>query len=113
LRKILRYLVMIPAALLLVVLALANRHPVSLSLDPFGMNLPGLTFEMPLFLPIFVAAILGVVLGGSALWLGQARFRRAARLHKREADRLRSEAQSLRESAAQASGIPASLLGRR
>ena len=47
---------------------------------------PGIT--VPLFrLIVFAAAAIGVVIGGSAVWLAQGRHRKAARLNAREAAR--------------------------
>jgi len=68
------WIIAIPAALCAIWIALANRHAVVLSLDPFSQDSPALTVEMPLYLLLFLAVLLGVVLGGLAIG-----FRRVAR----------------------------------
>lgn len=112
-RSLMRWLVMIPVGLVLILLALANRHAVVLSLDPFGQQAAGLSLSVPLFVVILLSMMAGVLVGGIALWIGQGRHRRAARLHKREAERLRREAETLKANVAEQTGVPVTLLGRR
>jgi uncharacterized integral membrane protein len=64
----------VPVALAAVWIALANRAPVILSLDPFSQESPAISVEMPLYLLLFAAVLIGVLLGGLAIG-----FRRAAR----------------------------------
>ncbi len=112
-RTLLRLIVMVPAGLVLLLLALANRKPIVLSLDPFGGDTPGLSISVPLFVVIFLSVIVGVLVGGVALWFGQGRHRRAAKLHKREVERLRREADTLKTNVSEQTGVPMALLGRR
>jgi uncharacterized integral membrane protein len=74
-----------------VVFAVANRHLVTVSFDPFNSNDPALGVTLPLFVVIIAVAILGVVAGGSATWFGQRRWRRAARQHEADARELRAQ----------------------
>ncbi len=76
-------------------LAVANRHSVQLVADPFGAD-PAFTLDVPLFLVVFGALIAGVVLGGVAVWLSQARWRRAARRSAREARTANAQVEALR-----------------
>jgi uncharacterized integral membrane protein len=76
-RKFLNAIVWIPLAVILVVFAVANRHLITVSFDPFNSNDPALGITLPLFVVIIAVAILGVVAGGSATWFGQRRWRRA------------------------------------
>jgi uncharacterized integral membrane protein len=99
-RKFLNAVVLIPLGVILVVFAVANRHMVTVSFDPFNSSDTVLGFTMPLFAVIIAVAILGVVAGGSATWLGQRRWRRAARQHEAEARQLRAQLADLRTSAA-------------
>jgi uncharacterized integral membrane protein len=71
-----------------VILAVANRQPVTLAL-PFTGGEPAAT--VPLYALLFLATAFGAVVGGFATWLGQRPARRAARAEKREAKRLRQE----------------------
>jgi uncharacterized integral membrane protein len=88
-------LVVVPLGLLLVALAVANREPVSLLLDPFGGGSKSLVIEAPLFLFLLGAFALGLLLGGFATWLGQAKWRRSARAGAREASDWRRRAGQL------------------
>ncbi|MGA7805477.1 lipopolysaccharide assembly protein LapA domain-containing protein, partial [Bradyrhizobium sp.] len=84
-RKFFSALIVIPLGLILVVFAVANRHFVTLSFDPFNSADPAVAVSLPLFVLIIAAAILGVVAGGCATWFGQRRWRRAARHHEADA----------------------------
>ena len=87
----LKALILFPIAILVVLLAVANRGPVTLSLDPFSREAPEIAVTLPLFAVIFGAVMLGVFIGGMAAWLAQAKHRRAERHYKREARRLRAD----------------------
>ncbi len=97
-RKILTAIVVLPVAVLLVVFAVANREPVILSLDPFSPGAPAWSIQLPLYIVILLAIAVGVVIGGVTDWIGQARYRREARLGRSEVRRLEQEAAALRRS---------------
>lgn len=97
LRKIFNVLVVLPLAILFVVFAVANRHLVTLSFDPFNSADPALGVTLPLFVVIIAVAMVGVVAGGVATWFGQRHWRRAARLHEADARHARTELVALRE----------------
>ena len=99
-RKLLNAVVLIPLGVILVVFAVANRRPVTVSLDPFNSDDPTLGFTLPLFVVIIAVAILGVVAGSSATWFGQRRWRRAARQHEADARDLRAQLADWRANAA-------------
>jgi uncharacterized integral membrane protein len=90
-RKFLNAVVLIPLGAILVVFAVANRHEVTVSFDPFNSSDPALGFTLPLFVVIIAAVMLGVVAGGCATWFGQRRWRRAARQHEADARGLRAQ----------------------
>ena len=98
-RKFLNIVVWIPLGLILVVFAVANHHPVTVSLDPFNSHDPSLGITLPLFVLIIAVAMIGVVAGGSATWFRQRRWRRAARQHEAEARQAQTELADLRASA--------------
>ncbi|MBI4275594.1 MAG: DUF1049 domain-containing protein [Rhizobiales bacterium] len=83
-RKIVTIFILSPLAIVIVTFAVANRQTVTVSFDPFSSTQPALSVSVPLFLLIFALTILGVMVGGFAAWLRQAKWRRAAR--RREAD---------------------------
>ncbi len=95
LKRILTLLVAFPAAAILVTMAVANRHAVTMVLDPFNPDAPVLSLSLPFYAYLFGALILGVLLGGMATWLSQARYRRQARQRGMEARRWQAEADRL------------------
>lgn len=97
--RFLKGLVLLPVAIVVVVLAVANRESVLLSFDPVS-EVPVFSFALPLYAALFGAVALGMVIGGCAAWLAQGKHRRARREHRREAERLRREAERLREAVA-------------
>jgi uncharacterized integral membrane protein len=98
-RKFLTALIVIPLGLIFIIFAVANRHFVTLSFDPFNSADPSVAIRLPLFIVIILVAIIGVVVGGSATWFRQRRWRRAARQHEADARAARSEAADLRAAA--------------
>ena len=90
-RKILTALIVIPLGLIFIVFAVANRHVVTVSFDPFNTVDPSVGVSLPLFVVIIGAAIFGVIAGSVATWFGQGRWRRASRRHEAEADRARRQ----------------------
>ncbi|MDQ4060147.1 MAG: lipopolysaccharide assembly protein LapA domain-containing protein [Pseudomonadota bacterium] len=106
-RRILAFLILLPLAVVVVALAVANRHALMLSLDPFNTASPAISLSAPVYVVIFATFALGVLLGGIATWFGQGRWRREARERRAEAARWRSEAMRLREREAERAGLPA------
>ena len=99
-RKFFNAAVLIPLGVIFVVFAVANRHEVTVSFDPFNSHDSALSLTLPLFVVIIAVAILGVVAGGLATWFGQRRWRRAARLHESDAREMRSQLDDLRAAVA-------------
>ena len=91
LRKFAAAVVLLPLAVVIVLFAVANRQWVTVSFDPFVSVNPAYAVSVPLFLLIFIALIAGVVVGGIAGWVRQARLRRAARRLEREIRALHDE----------------------
>lgn len=87
--RILTWVVFVPVAVVLVALAVANRHPVPFTIDPFNPGNPGLTANLPLFVYMFAALVVGLVVGSIATWMRQSRYRRSARESQAEARALR------------------------
>jgi len=95
-RKFFSTLFIILLGLIFVTFAVANRHFVTVSFDPFNSVDPSISVSMPLFVLIILVAILGVVAGGCATWFGQRRWRRAARAHEADARTVRAQLAELR-----------------
>lgn len=93
--RFLKGLVLLPIAVVVILLAVANRGPVSLSFDPFS-EVPAITATLPLYAVLFGAVALGIVVGGIFTWLGQGRARRTARSRGRTVRRLEEETARLR-----------------
>ena len=98
-RKFFTALVVIPLGLIFIVFAVANRHLVTVSFDPFNSTTPTVAVTLPLFVVIIAVAIIGVAAGGMATWFRQRRWRRAARQHEADARRARSELADMRAAA--------------
>ena len=98
-RKFFTAVVVIPLGVIFVVFAVANRHPVTVSFDPFNSTDPSLGVRLPLFVVIIAVAILGVVAGGTATWFRQRHWRRAARRHEAEARQMGAQLADLRAAA--------------
>ena len=105
-RKFLTTVIVIALFVLFVVFAVANRHDVTVSFDPFNSGDPALTFATPLFVLIIAAVALGVLAGGCATWIGQRRWRRAARQHRAEADTAKAELANVKSAALAAQAGP-------
>ena len=109
-KRFLTWLLALPIGIVVVALAVANRRPVTLSLDPFRPDDPALAVTLPLFLPILGAVILGVVFGGVAVWFGQGKHRKAARAGRRAAGRLEVERATLAAEVARRDAVAAPAL---
>jgi uncharacterized integral membrane protein len=94
-RKLILALVVVPLGVILVALAVVNRKPVELLLDPFGGAEPNFSLQAPLFLFLLGAFAVGLVAGGIATWLGQGKWRRTAKVEAREARQWRRQADRL------------------
>jgi uncharacterized integral membrane protein len=77
--KILWWIIAVPIALFLVMLAVANRDMVTLSLDPIGGDI-----SLPLYLVIFCVFLLGLICGGLLTWASGVKRRRRKRREERE-----------------------------
>jgi uncharacterized integral membrane protein len=95
-RKFFASVMLIPLGLVFVVFAVANRHLVTVSFDPFNSTDPAMAVTLPLFVVLILVAIAGVVAGGSATWFGQRHWRRAARRHEADARQARAQLADLR-----------------
>ncbi len=97
LRKIVNALILLPLGLIFIVFAVANRHLVTVSFDPFSSSDPGIGLSLPLFVVIVLMVMLGVIAGGIATWFGQRRWRAAARRHETDAHEAREQLASLQQ----------------
>jgi uncharacterized integral membrane protein len=100
-RRFFWIIVMIPLAIVLIALSVANRNVVPFTIDPFTPGNPALTFSAPLFMYLFASLAAGLILGSGITWLAQGRHRANVRRAAVEVASLRKEAQA-RETAIRA-----------
>lgn len=110
-KKLINILILIPVAIVLIVLSVANRHSVTLSLNPFQPGDSQLSFSAPFFVYIFLAVIGGILIGSALTWFSQGKHRKRARSEAQERARWQSEAkrnQKRAEELAQQTLVPVS-----
>lgn len=92
--RIVLVVILVPVAVVLIALAVANRAMTNFTVDPFHPGNPALTVQMPLFVYLFAALALGMLVGALATWLRQGRYRAQARRHGTEIEKLRAAGHS-------------------
>jgi len=95
-RKIVSAVILVPLGVAIIIFAVANRQSVTVSFDPFSTASPAYAVTLPLFILIVMLVILGVLIGGTAAWVGQARWRRAARRLDADVRALHQELDAIR-----------------
>ena len=98
-RKIIAAVILVPLAVVIIAFAVANRQIVTVSLDPFSAEHPAASLTLPLFALVGVLLVVGVLIGGMAAWLRQAKWRRTARRLEREIADLHIEIETLKQTA--------------
>lgn len=95
--RFIRYAVYAVVAIVLIVISLANRETVTLSTLPDGIAaIPGagwlaVSVQLPLFLVVLGAILLGFVLGELFEWLREHKYRAEAAQKKGEVKKLERE----------------------
>ena len=100
-RKLLTIIIVVPLAVLVIAFAVANRQMATVSFDPFSSTAPAYAAQLPLFVVIFAALIVGVIVGGAAAWLRQGGWRRTARALDADVRLLHQELEAMRRRTAQ------------
>jgi uncharacterized integral membrane protein len=106
LSKIVAAIVLVPLAVVIIAFAVANRQEVVISFDPFDAVQPVYSKATWLFVPIFAALIIGVLIGGLASWVRQGKWRGAARRFEHDLHVLRGKLAALEGMAGGASDLP-------
>lgn len=91
LKKIISLVIFVPLGIVLIVLAVANRQIATLALNPFRPEDSVLAVSAPLFVFLFLAVLLGMLIGAAATWWSQGKYRKQARVEAREAVRWQNE----------------------
>ncbi len=89
--RLLRYLILFVIAIVAIAFAVANRHMVRFVLDPITGPDSILSFEAPLFIFLFGSLLIGFTIGAFAAWMGQGRWRNAAKKRAQEVSELKRE----------------------
>jgi len=95
-KRAFNWLLGVPIALLLLAFAVANRQFVEVSFDPFSSAAPSASMTAPLWALLFFGIFCGLLVGWSAAWLNQGKWRRASRGALTELTALRAENARLR-----------------
>ncbi|MBL0371822.1 DUF1049 domain-containing protein [Rhizobium sp. KVB221] len=90
--RLIKILILVPVAIVLIVLSVANRHLVTLALNPFRPEDTVLSVSLPFFVFLFLALMSGVLIGSAVTWLAQGKYRKKAREEAQEARKWREEA---------------------
>lgn len=90
-KKFFNLIFLLPLAIVLILLSVANRQMTTFSLDPLNTETPAISFQLPLFVFLFLAIILGMIIGSSLTWMSQGKHRRALREKSYEANQLQRE----------------------
>ena len=91
----LKWLLTLPLILLLLVFALSNRDVANLSFWPFD-----LAISMPLSFMLVACLVIGLLLGGFTVWLGDLKDKIEVRCLRNEVTNLNRQILSLQQSAA-------------
>lgn len=97
--RLLKFLFVLPVAAALVLFGVANRHAVTLVLDPVSSAAEAFKVSMPLFIFFFATLVVGIIVGSMTTWFAQGRHRKAERHYRRERDSLRAENARLKNEA--------------
>lgn len=87
-RKFINLFFLLPLAIVLIAVSVANRQVVTFSFDPVNV-LPSV--ELPFFIFLFAALIIGMLIGGGLTWVTQGKHRKALREKSTEANVLKQE----------------------
>lgn len=92
-RRVVTIVILVPLAVVLIALSVANRHATMLTIDPFNPGNPALSYSAPLFIWMFGTLLAGVIIGSAVTWLTQGKHRRKARHSQKEAAQLLERAE--------------------
>lgn len=109
-KKILRWLIWVPLVVIIAVFLIANRQPVSISLDPMTIDNPAIaTPALPLWLWLSLSLLTGFFVGAFGMWNSGRAKRVRAKAQNRELKSLKRDLASPTQKAAtatQSSDLP-------
>ena len=95
-RRIINWAIGLPIAIIVIAFCVANRQWIEISFDPFSRTTTVASMYMPLWALFFMGIFFGMLAGWIACWLGQGKWRRAAKEARIDLQRAQDEAQRLR-----------------
>lgn len=93
-KRLVFWLAGLPLAAVIIALSVANRTPVVFSLDPVSIGEPAISFTLPLFLLLFGAGFVGLIVGWTVAFTKLLYWRREARRRQRETESWRKKTAS-------------------
>jgi TRAP-type C4-dicarboxylate transport system permease small subunit len=106
LRRILRWIIGLPIAIVVIAFAIANRQWTRLSLDPFSSTSPFLSIDMPLWVLFIGGVFIGILVGWVGSWLAQGKYRKLAKDRAREITLLQSELETAKSAPSEQAVTP-------
>ena len=83
--KLINFIILVPIAIVLITLSVANRDIVTLILNPLDPHDTALSISAPFFVFIFIALMAGMTIGALVTRFRQGRYRKNARLKDQQA----------------------------
>jgi uncharacterized integral membrane protein len=90
---ILKWVILLPILIAVVLLAVANDQSVPVNLNPFLPSDPVLRADLPLYQVAFLLFVLGALAGALVTWSSQRKYRSRARDRRQEAQFWQDRAQ--------------------
>ena len=85
LATLLKWIILLPVLIAVVLLAVANDQTVTVHLNPFDRSDPVLKVDLALYQLVFLIFLVGVVCGGIVAWASGAKHRRRLRARREDA----------------------------
>ncbi len=95
-RRFFNWVIGLPIAVVVIAFCVANRRWIDISFDPFSLDAPYASMMLPTWALLFVGLFLGVMVGWTACWFAQGKWRRAARHTRVESQKVHDEVAKLR-----------------
>lgn len=95
--RLIKLAILLPIAIVVILLSVANRHLVTLAINPFVPSDPLLAVTLPFFVFLFLALMVGVLIGSLLTWVSQGKHRREARQAAHQARQWHDEADKQRK----------------
>jgi len=107
-KRIIALAILVPMGIVLIMLSVANRQAATLALNPFNPADTVMSVTLPFFVFLFLALIIGMIIGSLATWFKQGKHRKRARVNANEAVKWHTEADREKAKAQQiAASLPA------